>query len=124
MKKSRKKEPAKPAPNSQEDPKPHRIRNSKSGAINTINSNAESTPATTKKPNDKNIETKNVEIDAVMVEKKKTYEFIGKDANQQEISLSDEFLGSKIKVKKITIKANLFHIYNFACQYDHQGASV
>ena len=32
-----------------------------------------------------------------MIEKKKTYEFNGKDLNEQEISLSDEFLGSRMK---------------------------
>ena len=59
-----------------------------------------------------------------MIEKKKTYEFNGKDSNEQEISLSDEFLGSRMKIKKITIQANQSHLYSFACQYDHQGATL
>ena len=59
----------------------------------------------------------------ILVEKKKTYEFVGKE-NAEEISLSDEFLGNKIRVKKITLITDHKHIYSMACEYDQQGSSL
>ena len=81
------------------------MKNSKSGAVRT-SINQEPSPLVPKKVNDKNVEVKSVEVDAVMVEKKKTYEFGTKEPAENEIIMSDEFLGSKVKVQKLTIMAN------------------
>ena len=58
-----------------------------------------------------------------MVEKKKVYDFFGNES-PEEINLSDEFLGNKIKVKKISIVVDDKSIYKFSCDYDQQGSTV
>lgn len=44
---------------------------------------------------------KSVSVDAVLVEKRKSYEFTAKEPIADEISLSDDFLGGKLLVKSL-----------------------